>query len=169
MLPSVNSRINSRNGIFEEIFNTLKNGNDLESLRYASSLLHYYLASMRFLKLYRNGQHAAPNTDLIAASMHFMKENIGRKLTLQEMADYTGYTPNHFSTIFKSKTSVSPIKYFNSLKIKHACHLLTDTDMNINQICYQVGIDDCFYFSRLFKTEMGISPKQYKEQKAGKK
>ena len=53
--PAMNSRISERNHIFEEIFCTLNRAQDHESLRYASSLLHYYLASMRYLRHFREG------------------------------------------------------------------------------------------------------------------
>lgn len=49
----MNSRINERNNLFEEIYSTLSSGYVRENLRYASSLLYYYLASMRYLRLYR--------------------------------------------------------------------------------------------------------------------
>jgi len=39
--------------------------------------------------------------------------------------------------------------------------------MKINQICYKIGIEDCFYFSRLFSKVMGMSPSCYKQMKKG--
>ena len=48
------SRMRDRNNIFEEILATLSRGYSLEHLRYASALLHHYLASMRYLELYRS-------------------------------------------------------------------------------------------------------------------
>ncbi|MDY4890912.1 MAG: AraC family transcriptional regulator, partial [Prevotella sp.] len=51
---------------------------------------------------------------------------------------------------------------FNILKIQLACKLLETTDLKINQICAKVGIDDSYYFSRLFTKTIGISPKKYR-------
>ena len=34
--------------------------------------------------------------------------------------------------------------------------------MKINQICHKVGIEDCYYFSRLFSKTMGMSPKEFR-------
>jgi AraC-like DNA-binding protein len=171
--PAMNSRISERNNIFEEIFSTLARSTDMESLRYASSLLHYYLASMRYLRLYRQAEADKDNShtnnadsteNLISATIHFMRENLEKRLTLEQIAHYTGYSPSHFSTLFRQRTAQSPLAYFNQLKIERACQLLTDTDMQINQICHLVGIDDSYYFSRLFKQYHGISPKQYRSQ-----
>ena len=158
--PAINSRISERQHVFEEIFSTLERSTNLESLRYASSLLHYYLASMRYLRLYRPEAPTSPS--LIDAVKHYMQENIEKRLTLEQIAHYTGYSPSHFSSLFRKATGESPLAYLNRLKIEHACLLLKTTDMRINQICHKVGISDNYYFSRLFKQYHGISPKQYR-------
>ena len=158
--PAINSRISERQHVFEEIFSTLERSTNLESLRYASSLLHYYLASMRYLRLYRPEAPTSPS--LIDAVKHYMQENIEKRLTLEQIAHYTGYSPSHFSSLFRKATGESPLAYLNRLKIEHACLLLKTTDMRINQICHKVGISDNYYFSRLFKQYQGISPKQYR-------
>ena len=162
--PNLRSRINYRNQIFEEIFNTLYNGYSQESLRYVSSLLHYYLASMRYIHFYRQGEAHTNGDNLVAAAIHYMKENIEKRLTLQDFSRYTGYSPTHFSALFKRQTGESPIGYFNRLKIEESCHMLHETSMHINQICHKVGIADCYYFSRLFRRVTGLSPQQYRLQ-----
>lgn len=167
--PAVNSRISERQHIFEDIFSTLLRGYDLESLRYASSLLHYYLASMRYLHHYR--QQSTDNISVsqadgvVTATIHYMHENLERRLTLDQLARYTGYSASRFSSIFRQQTGQSPLAFLNQLKIQRACQLLQTTGMRINQICHKVGFDDSYYFSRLFKQQTGHSPRQYREMK----
>lgn len=91
-----------------------------------------------------------------------MEENVERQLTLQKIADYTGYSTSHFSMLFHKGTGHGPLNYFNMMKVKKACELLETTDMKINQICSKVGIDDAYYFSRLFSKTVGISPQKYR-------
>ena len=161
--PAVNSRIMERNTIFEEIFATLQRNSDLESLRYASSLLHHYLATMRYLRIYRQ---AAPDTaSLSQAVIHYMRENIEKRVTLKQMADYMGYSPSHLSMVFHKETGHSPLSYLNLMRIETACQWLTDTSQKVNQICHKVGIDDPYYFSRLFRSIKGCSPVEYRAQK----
>ena len=167
--PNINSRISDRNHIFEEIFQTLYEGYSLENLRYVSSLLHYYLASMRYLHQF----HRALTTDtpdeknVVNAAIHFMKENLEKKLSIDEVAKYTGYSASHLSNLFQQQTHHSPLNYFNRLKVQQACLMLQETDMKVNQICYKVGIEDSCYFSRLFAKVTGMSPTEYRKKAEG--
>lgn len=165
---NLNSRIADRNNIFEDIFMTLSDGYTIENLRYTSSLLHFYLGSLRYLPVYRKchkrtEKNKEEENVITNAALQYMEENLEKPITLQDLADYTGYSVSHFSTIFRTHTGHSPLSYFNLLKVKKACELLEMTDMKINQISCKVGIDDSYYFSRLFTKTVGISPKKYRE------
>lgn len=163
------SRITDRNNIFEEIFFTVNDGYNLENMRYASCLLHYYLGSMRFIRQFRK---AAPRNEkfapdmLVDVAIRYMHENIEQHMQLEDLAQFMGYSMSYFSSVFKKATGESPLHYFNRQKMQLACHLLDTTTMQVNQICHKVGIDDCYYFSRLFKAHIGMSPKNYREKHA---
>ena len=60
----------------------------------------------------------------------------------------------------------NPLKKQTDLWQK-ACQFLDFTDMKVNQVCYRVGIEDAYYFSRLFSQIMGMSPREYKKVKKG--
>lgn len=161
------SRIGERNNIFEEILTTLQQGIECERLRYASSLLHHYLASMRYLALYRNAVNNVSSTSsngkmVTDAVIRFLSENIERHVNMEELTDYTGYSHGHLSQIFKKHTSQSITSYFNQMKMQLAAELIANTSMKMNQICHKVGIDDSYYFTRLFKKVIGVSPTAYR-------
>lgn len=173
---AINSNIHNRNNIFEEILTTLHDGDGIEDLRFATSLLHYYLASLRYLRQYRHvthtdlGQETASadgrheRISVVDAAIHFMQENMEHRISLQDILHYVGYSSTRFSSLFKARTGSSPLAYFNRMKIDYACQLMRETDLPINKICYKLGIDDSLYFSRMFSKAMGISPSEYRKQ-----
>lgn len=165
--PGTTSRITDRITIFEEIFLTLSDSYDNDNLCYASSLLYSFLSTFKFLKLFRKynpKDDRIDTSDIVSTAVRYMNENIEKQLTLKQLSDYMGYSTSQFSLIFKNGTGHSPLNYFNMLKIHRACEYLETTDLKINQICSKVGVDDSYYFSRLFSKIVGISPREYRKR-----
>lgn len=55
-------------------------------------------------------------------------------------------------------------EYIRRLRIQHAISLLTTTKMTNNEICQQIGISDYNYFFRIFRSQTGLTPKEYRQQ-----
>lgn len=160
--PGHDSRIADRINIFEEIYSTLDDSFAIENIRYAVALFHHFLESMRYLNLYRKVGNQKHDSDVIESTIHYMAENVERRLTLTDIADYSGFSSSYLSSMFKKRTGYSPLTYFNLLKIRKACELINTTDMKLTQISFKLGFDDQFYFSRLFSKIMGMSPRAYR-------
>ncbi|MDE7345718.1 MAG: AraC family transcriptional regulator [Muribaculaceae bacterium] len=160
--PSMDSGIFNRINLFEEVLNTLNDSFAIENIRYAVSLFHHFLESIRYFRLYRKVGNTKHDSDVVECTLHFLNENMEKHITLGEIADYSGFSSSYLSAMFKKRTGCSPLTYLNILKIKRACELIDNTDMKINQISYKLGFNDPFYFSRLFTKIMGKSPTQYK-------
>lgn len=166
--PGEFSRIAERIKLFEEMINVIARGYEMDNLLYACSVFHHFLGSLSYLRAYRNipvNRHSESNA--LEKSIKFMKENLEKKLTLGEVAHYTGYSTSQLSLIFRTHTGMSPMEYLNRLKIGHACYLLDFTKMKINQICHKIGINDPYYFSRLFRRVMDTSPREYRMREKG--
>lgn len=170
VLPKKDSRIEDRLKLFEEIFSTLKNGYSKSNLDYSITSLFYFLGSLKYLSAYRASNTIHENLkqqDVVEEAIHYMRENVQKRISLKELADYVGFSSSHFSGLFQRKTGHSPLNYFIHLKIQEACHQLDFSNMKINQISMLVGFDDPFYFSRIFTKTMGNSPSEYRKKKKG--
>lgn len=93
----------------------------------------------------------------------YLEENINKQISLEQMAEVSGLSKFHFAKKFQKQTGVSPVRYFLESKIKHACELIDRTQLTIKEVSSRLGYDDPYYFSRLFKKIMGLSPKQYRQ------
>ena len=160
--PNAESRINNRISLFEEILNVMQTELSDDNLHYASSLLHHFLASLRYLHTYREASLTVDRHDVVKAAKHFIEENIERRISLKQIADYVGLSVSNFSKKFKQDTDESPMAYINTKKMERACTFLANTDMLINQVSYKVGISDALYFSRMFSQYAGMSPTEYR-------
>lgn len=82
-------------------------------------------------------------------------------LSVAELSDMCGITPEYFRKIFKTYYGISPIKYINDLKISHAKELLASGMYSVTEAALQSGYADLSHFSREFKKTVGISPKNF--------
>jgi len=165
--PRQNSRIAHRLELFDEIMATLDDSFGIENIRYASAAFHYFLESIRYLRLYRQAGRGSDDSDIVASTIHFIEENIERHLSLREIADYAGFSASYLSALFKRRAGYSPLTYLNIMKIRRACVLLDTTTMKINQISSKLGFNDQLYFSRLFSKIMEMSPSDYRSRPKG--
>lgn len=92
----------------------------------------------------------------------FLERNYYERLTPQSVAQVIPIGVRQFSRIFKSVTGKTFVEYINSIRIKEAKKLLLDRK-EIASVCFEVGFEEISYFYRVFKKEVGLTPKQFIE------
>lgn len=102
------------------------------------------------------------------ATLHYLNQNLDQPITLADIADHANLSPSYFSRLFREQTGFAPMEYFINLRVQHAAMLLDFTDMTVKEIGYEVGYDDPYYFSRVFKRVLGVSPSHYRKQTQGR-
>lgn len=88
--------------------------------------------------------------------------------SLEEVAEHFGYNYTYLSRIFKKKVGESMSRYITRKKIELAKEMIeTKPEMRLSEISDLCGYNDSRYFSRVFKSETGLSPSEYKDQQSG--
>ncbi|WP_047980981.1 helix-turn-helix domain-containing protein [Ornithinibacillus contaminans] len=100
---------------------------------------------------------------LIIRAISYMKEHLDEELTSEELASHIGYSPYHFSRVFKEITGVSPRHYLSALRIEAGKELLVDPSNSILKTLLNVGFRSIGTFSSKFKQFVGLSPKQFQK------
>lgn len=163
---SPSARFDDRLQLFNEIFVNLEMGYGKENMEYITLCLWHFLGSFRYITQFREVNNPKPE-DTVQKVINFMKNNIDKQLTLNEIADSVNYSPTYLSSLFSKKCDMAPLYYFNQLKIQRACHLLDFTDKKIKEIAYELSFSDPYYFSRVFSKYIGLSPQEYRKKKKG--
>lgn len=94
----------------------------------------------------------------------YLTENYSHKISLDQIARNMYLSPVYISKIFKEETGESPINYLIKIRLEKAkAILLSDETHSIKEIAGQVGYEDVYHFSKLFKKYYGIAPLYYKK------
>jgi AraC-like DNA-binding protein len=99
-----------------------------------------------------------------AELIEFLKDNLRRDISVEEMADVMHLSRSHFTRIFSKEMGMSPRMYLEDLRLKTALGLLFKEQMSVKETAALCGIYDVNYFCRLFKKRYGISPGKYREK-----
>ncbi|MDQ1911410.1 AraC family transcriptional regulator [Paenibacillus sp. GD4] len=94
----------------------------------------------------------------IEQSIVFMHKHFHSKIKLETLSGIAGLTPTSYSRSFKKAKGISPLEYVNRLRIHSSKQLLQQPEVTIKDVSAALGFSNEFYFSRLFKNTVGISP-----------
>ncbi len=100
---------------------------------------------------------------LIKRTIQYVLSHIEHPLTVQEISEQVGVSPNYLSGQFKSEMKITLTEYIRVQKLENSSRLLKYTSMSIQEICSYVGIHDSNYFSKIFKAHYEMSPSDYRK------
>mgnify|MGYP003448302569 CR=1 FL=1 len=104
--------------------------------------------------------------DLLEKVKQYIEENYDNtELCAQSIADKFKLSAKYLSYAFKEYTGVSLLVYLQKKRIDTACELLENTNMTVGEVAYKIGIENENYFYTLFKKNVGMTPKQYRQSK----
>lgn len=91
--------------------------------------------------------------------LSYFEDHYAEKISLDQIADNTYLSTVYISKIFKSETGNTPIRHLINIRLEKAKELLENGwEGSIQEVAMQVGYDDAYHFSKLFKKRYGVSP-----------
>lgn len=104
-------------------------------------------ASLRVTQLYKNA----------------LSQFIYEKQTVSDYADLLHISPNHLNKCVKTITGQSARDLLDEMILLEAKVLLSQSDLSVSEIAYRIGKQDPSNFGRFFKTNTGMTPKEYRQ------
>jgi AraC-like DNA-binding protein len=92
----------------------------------------------------------------------YINKHFADKLTLEEVAQKSGYSKYHFERLFKSFTNDTFYQYLNKVRIKNAELLIKENDVSITEAAYKSGFSTISSFIRMFKLHNNCTPSEYR-------
>lgn len=100
----------------------------------------------------------------IDAVIEYIHEHIYEPLPLSRLAGYAGYSPYHFTRIFKERIGLSPLYYVSSYRLQKAKDLLLRTNLSVRDIGLEIGQQSLGTFTTRFTSRVGVTPSGFRNQ-----
>ena len=149
------------NNIFINLRNFIKD-NTLDEMYALGSLVQIFSCLADFNahinKIYPK------RTIYVKRALDYIHNNLHFSVSVDELAKLLRLDRKYFCSIFKEETGYTPMQYIISLKVSRASELLLKTSFSVGEIACSVGYEDLFTFSRMFRSQTGMSPSQFRSK-----
>lgn len=102
-------------------------------------------------------------TQAVERAIETMQNNLGERVTIDDMARSAMFSKFHFSRMFQRATGLSPGRFLTALRFEEAKRLLVSTSFTVSDISHQVGYNSVGTFSTRFRSSVGVSPTAYRQ------
>jgi AraC-like DNA-binding protein len=147
---------------FESLYSLLDSSRSSAGMVALSTSLANFLGH---IALYRSPMQPIRTSgiDRVQQTIPFMRRHITSDISVCELAGIAELSIPHYSTLFRSLTGSSPKAYFLHLKMQEAARMLATSNLTVQDIATHIGIQDPYYFSRIFKKIMKKPPSEYRK------
>lgn len=139
----------------------------VDSRLYAESMAT--ALSAHLLRRYSTCRHRIQNyTEGLSQSqlktvIVYIHEHLDQDLSLTKLAELVQISPYYFARLFKQSTGLASHQYIIRCRIEKAKKLLSQTQLPLIEICYQVGFQNQSHFTRVFRRHTQLTPKTYRK------
>lgn len=119
---------------------------------------------LEILKLLETVDDGALPARMVEELDAYIRENSGDEISNTEIGAIFGYHPFYVSRILKERKGMTLRQYIIAYRIKAAKRLLQFSARTVNEIAEELGFTDASYFTKVFKGEVGETPKEYRNR-----
>ena len=105
---------------------------------------------------------------VIDKAKKYVMDHITQRITLMEVAGHVYLSPGYLSSLFKKHCGESLVDFINRKKMERACELLSENAYFISQISDLLSFENAYYFTRVFKRYIGMTPSEYQDREKRK-
>ena len=105
----------------------------------------------------------SPLSPQIIDAIAYMENHYKLQPSMQEVAQYVGFSAGYFSRLFHAQLGMTYSAYLNNIQIRHVQMLLANSDMSIMEIAHETGYCHGDYLSAQFRKKVGMTPSQYRK------
>lgn len=116
----------------------------------------------RFIETAFHAEHVL-HADTIHKVKQYIQTHFQEKITLDHIAAQVNLSKNYLCHIYKKETGETIINYINRLRIEKSRLLFSQENLEIVDIANLCGFEDQSYFTKIFKSYVGMTPKKYRE------
>lgn len=98
----------------------------------------------------------------IRKALEIMAEQYAQPLSVKNVAQAIGLSPNYLSMLFKQVVGIGFREQLNQIRVKESKRLLRSSNCSLTEISIAMGFADQSYFCKVFKRMTGLSPSQYR-------
>lgn len=100
----------------------------------------------------------------VLLAVETIHEKFGEDLSLSDLSQITGKTPEHLIRLFQRDETVTPIQYLWQYRVKKGLELLRSTGLKIGEIAEQSGFKTSYHFARTIKRHTGLTPSEIRKE-----
>lgn len=100
----------------------------------------------------------------VIQAISYIKDNLGRKLSVEEIATHAGFSKYYFLRLFKQVTGCTVVQYTNLLRCELARELLRSGAHSVKETAILCGFDNLSYFTGVFKKHTGMLPHTFRQE-----
>lgn len=105
----------------------------------------------------------------VRRALAFVHAHYRERITLEDIAHAASLDRSYLCRLFKRETGFNLFQYVNHLRMEAAAVQIQGGGQTVKEVAASVGVDDPFYFTRLFKKHFGVNPTEYRKDVAEEK